>query len=167
MSSFGEGIHMTPLQLASVAATLANGGTVYYLQYPRTAEERAGFQPIVKRKLDLQALMPDLREGMLAAVLYGTARRGFDPYGEQMLGKTGTCSDQGSRLGWFVSYNDQISPRMVVAVLIRGNTRRVNGPTAADIAGRIYSRLRERNYFAHMKTAEQQVSLGGGAAPDR
>jgi cell division protein FtsI/penicillin-binding protein 2 len=93
MSSFGEGIHMTPLQLASVAATLANGGTVYYLQYPRTAEERAGFQPIVKRKLDLQALMPDLREGMLAAVLYGTARRGFDPYGEQMLGKTGTCSD--------------------------------------------------------------------------
>ncbi len=167
MSSFGEGIHMTPLQLASLAATFANGGTLYYLQYPRTAEERANFQPIVKRKLNLEALMPDLREGMLAAVLYGTARRGFDPYGEQMLGKTGTCSDQGSRLGWFVSYNDQVSPRMVVAVLIRGNRRIVNGPTAADIAGRIYSRLRERNYFAQMKHAESQASLGGGAAPDR
>src|SRR5580765_8171862 len=34
MSSFGEGIQMTPFQLASLAAALANGGTLYYLQYP-------------------------------------------------------------------------------------------------------------------------------------
>ena len=85
---------------------------------------------------------------MLAAVLYGTARSSYDPRGEQALGKTGTCSGQGSRLGWFVSYADQVNPRIVVVVLIRGNTRRVKGTTAAEIAGRIYRGLRERNYFA-------------------
>ncbi|MBI3664159.1 MAG: penicillin-binding protein [Acidobacteria bacterium] len=148
MSSFGEGIQLTPLQLASIGATLANGGTVYYLQYPRTDEERRGFAPMVKRKLNIEAYLPDVREGMLAAVLYGTGRSAFDPYGEQTLGKTGTCSDQGSRLGWFVSYADQVRPRLVVAVLLRGRSHIVNGHTAADVAGKVFTRLREANYFS-------------------
>src|SRR5690348_4346769 len=38
MCSFGEGIRMTPLQLASIVATIANGGTMYYLQYPQSAD---------------------------------------------------------------------------------------------------------------------------------
>jgi hypothetical protein len=33
-------------------------------------------------------------------------------------------------------------------VLLRGDTRRVKGPMAAQVAGRIYRRLREENYFA-------------------
>jgi hypothetical protein len=33
-------------------------------------------------------------------------------------------------------------------VLLRGNTRRVKGPTAAQVAGSIYRKLREQNYFA-------------------
>jgi penicillin-binding protein 2 len=148
MSSFGEGIHVTPLQLASIGATLANGGTVYYLQYPRTEEERRSFAPLVKRKLDIEAYLPDVREGMLAAVLYGTGRSAFDPAGEQTLGKTGTCSDQGSRLGWFVSYSDQVKPRLVVAVLLRGRSHIIGGHSAAVVAGRVFSRLRSQNYFA-------------------
>src|SRR5580693_4234768 len=31
MTSFGEGIYMTPLELAAVISTVANGGTLYYL----------------------------------------------------------------------------------------------------------------------------------------
>ncbi len=151
MSSFGEGIQITPLQLGALASTLANGGTIYYLQYPRTEQERQGFAPRIKRKLSIEPLLPELREGMLAAVLYGTARSSYDPSGEQSLGKTGTCSDQNSRLGWFVSYNDQIHPRIVLVVLLRGNTRRVKGPMAAEIAGRIYRSLREHNYFALLR----------------
>jgi penicillin-binding protein 2 len=148
MSSFGEGIQITPLQLGSLVATLANGGTIYYLQYPRTEEERLNFTPRIKRTLNIEPLLPELRDGMLAAVLYGTARSSFDPDGEQALGKTGTCSDQSSRLGWFASYADQVHPRIVLVVLLRGNTRRVKGPTAAEIAGRIYRGLREHNFFA-------------------
>jgi hypothetical protein len=47
-----------------------------------------------------------------------------------------------------VTYADEIHPKIALAVLLRGNTRRVKGPTAAEVAGRIYRRLREENYFA-------------------
>ena len=72
MSSFGEGIQMTPLQLVAWAAAFANGGTLYYLQYPHSAEEVQDFQPKVKRDLNIANVLPEVREGMLAAVLYGT-----------------------------------------------------------------------------------------------
>jgi cell division protein FtsI/penicillin-binding protein 2 len=83
-------------------------------------------------------------------VLYGTAKQSYDPDGEQALGKTGTCNDEGlgGRLGWFVSYADQAHPRIVIVVLLRGGTRIVSGPHAADVAGRIYHGLREHNFFA-------------------
>jgi LysM repeat protein/beta-lactamase class D len=149
MSSFGEGIQMTPLQLASLISTLANGGTMYYLQYPRTEEEKENFAPRIKRRLDINPLLPDVRDGMLAAVLYGTGRQSYSGEGEQPLGKTGTCSDAASRLGWFVSYADSSSPKIVLAVLMRGRRgSSVTGPLAALIAGRIYRRLYEENYFA-------------------
>jgi penicillin-binding protein 2 len=148
MSSFGEGFRITPLQLASVASTLANGGTLYYLQYPRTAEERQNFAPVVHRVLDVEPLLPDVREGMLAAVLYGTAKRAFDPGGDEILGKTGSCSEDGRRLGWYASYNNPEHPRLVVVVLLRGYRHRINGPTASAVAGKIYHRLHELNYLA-------------------
>ena len=65
MSSFGEGIRITPLQMASLVSTLANGGTMYYLQYPQTAEQRANFTPRVKRRLDIAPLLPDLGKACL------------------------------------------------------------------------------------------------------
>lgn len=151
MSSFGEGIQMTPFQLVSLAAAFANGGTLYYLQYPRTPEDIQSFQPRVKRELNIGPILPEIREGMLAAVLYGTGRSSYDRGGDEMpLGKTGTCDDHlaPSHIGWFVTYADEAHPKIALAVLLRGNTRRVKGPTAAEVAGRIYRRLREQNYFA-------------------
>src|SRR5690349_25136501 len=65
MSSFGEGIQITPLQLAALAAAFANGGTLYYLQYPRTADDVQNFTPRVKRDLNIAAVLPEIREGML------------------------------------------------------------------------------------------------------
>lgn len=151
MSSYGEGIQMTPLQLASLASAVANGGTLYYLQYPRTPEQRGAFEPRVKRQLDIAPLLPPIREGMLAAVLYGTGKSSFDKEGGEMaLGKTGTCSDNKSRVGWFVTYADEVHPKIALVVLLRGSSRVVKGPTAAVVAGRIYRKLRERNYFADL-----------------
>jgi penicillin-binding protein 2 len=151
MSSFGEGIQVTPLQLASLAAAFANGGTLYYLQYPHSEEEVQNFTPRVKRELNIAPILPEIREGLLAAVLYGTGKSSFDRGGDEMpLGKTGTCDDHTtpSKIGWFLTYADEAHPRIAFAVLLRGNTRSVKGPTAAVVAGRIYRKLREQNYFA-------------------
>jgi penicillin-binding protein 2 len=155
MSSFGQGIQITPLQLAAIAAAFANGGTLYYLQYPRSREEIQNFAPRVKRDLNIASVLPEVREGMLAAVLYGTGKSSFDREGDETpLGKTGTCDDHTtpSRIGWFVSYADEAHPKIALAVLLRGNTRRVKGPMAAEVAGRMYRKLREENYFAETTT---------------
>ena len=162
MSSFGEGFRITPLQLASVASTLANGGTLYYLQYPRSEEEQRNFAPVVHRKLDVEPMLPDVREGMLAAVLYGTARRGSDPDGEEILGKTGTCSEDGQRLGWYVSYSHPVHPHLVVVVLLRGYRHQINGPTASAVAGKIYHRLHELNYEAPVTEEKKPIAVTGG-----
>jgi len=163
MSSFGSGIRITPFQLASLVGALANGGQQFYLQYPRTDEERQSFQPRVRQQLDIAPLLPDLREGMLAAVMYGTARRSYDPDGEQDLGKTGTCNDEnlGGHLGWFASYADQAHPRIVIVVLLHGGSRVISGPHASQIAGRIYRDLYARNYFADRRDAPRNSEFAG------
>ena len=164
MSSFGEGIRITPFQMASLAAAFANGGTLYYLQYPEVGQDVAAFVPRVKRELNIAPLLPELREGMLAAVLYGTGKRSFDSGGDEMpAGKTGTCSDQLSHVGWFLTYADEAHPKIALAVLIRGNSSRIKGPLAAGVAGHIYRRLREQNYFAEVtarKTLNANIASG-------
>lgn len=165
MSSFGEGIQITPLQLAALGAAFANGGTLYYLQYPHSQEEVSAFQPRVKRDLNIATVLPEVREGMLAAVLYGTGRLSYDAGGDEMpLGKTGTCDDHTtpSRIGWFVTYADEAHPKIALAVLLRGNTRRVKGPTAAQVAGNIYRKLREQNYFGEPAKMTVVAPLASG-----
>src|SRR5499427_8540212 len=161
MSSFGEGIQVTPLQLASLAAAFANGGTLYYLQYAEAGAEPSAFVPRVKRELNIAALLPELREGMLAAVLYGTGKRSYDAGGDEMpAGKTGTCSDQQSHVGWFLSYADEAHPKIALAVLIRGRSSLIKGPLAAGVAGRIYRRLREQNYFSSIPAHNTALRSG-------
>ena len=103
MTSFGDGIALTPLELTALVSAVANGGTLYYLQYPKNADDALTLLPRVKRHLDIEQLIPEIKPGMQGAVQYGTARRiGFDPNGP-IYGKTGTCTDERSptHLGWF------------------------------------------------------------------
>jgi penicillin-binding protein 2 len=147
MCSFGEGISMTPLQLGAMVAAIANGGTLYYLQHPMGPEEVANFQPIVKRRLDIADVVPELADGMAGAVQYGTARSlrlNFDE--ESILGKTGTCSHAGTRFGWFASYANTDIGRIVTVVFLQGG-RPTFGPKAAEIAGRMYRNLYDHNFF--------------------
>src|SRR5271169_1077700 len=147
MCSFGEGISMTPLQLGAMVSAIANGGTLYSLQHPTTPEEVAGFQPRVKRQLDIAPIIPELSDGMAGAVQYGTARSlrlNFNE--EEILGKTGTCSHDGTRFGWFASYANTSVGRVVVVVFLQGG-RPTFGPKAAEIAGRMYRNMFDHNFF--------------------
>ena len=147
MCSFGEGVSMTPLQLGAMVSAIANGGTLYYLQHPTTPEEIANFQPRIKRQLDIAPLIPEISDGMAGAVQYGTARRlGLNFNEEEILGKTGTCSHDGTRFGWFASYANTSSGRIVVVVFLEGG-RPTFGPKAAEIAGLMYRNLYDHNFF--------------------
>ena len=148
MCSFGQGVSMTPLQLGAFAAAIANGGTLYYLQHPTSQVEVAAFEPKVKRTLDIAKYVPDLQDGMAGAVEYGTARRLRANFQElPVFGKTGTCSDKGTRFGWFVSYSDTPHGGLVTVFFLEGG-RPTFGPRAAELTGEFYKNLWDRNYFA-------------------
>jgi len=147
MCSFGEGVSMTPLQLGAMVAAISNGGTLYYLQHPTTPEDITNFQPRIKRQLDIAPIIPEISDGMAGAVQYGTARRlGLNFSEEEILGKTGTCSHAGTRFGWFASYANTSSGRIVVVVFLQGG-RPTFGPKAAEIAGHMYRNLYDHNFF--------------------
>ena len=147
MCSFGEGVSMTPLQLGALVSAIANGGTLYYLQHPTTPEQVTDFQPRIKRQLNIAPLIPEMFDGMAGAVEYGTARRVLLNFNEeQILGKTGTCSKDGTRFGWFASYANTNVGRIVVVVFLEGG-RPTFGPKAAEIAGLMYRDLYDHSFF--------------------
>ena len=145
LTSFGEEISQTPLQLAALMGAIANGGTLYYLQYPRNQAEVQKFEPHIKRKLDIAASIPAIKPGMRGAVEFGTAHRARED--GPIAGKTGTCSENFTHLGWFGSFNDTGNRKLVVVVLLTGGKPAI-GPMAAGVAGDIYRRLAEKRYLA-------------------
>jgi cell division protein FtsI/penicillin-binding protein 2 len=156
LTSFGEDITLTPLELAALLTAVSNGGTLYYLQYPRTQEELDSFVPRVKRQLDIASYIPEIKPGMTGAVEFGTARRAvYDPEAP-VCGKTGTCTGGTTHLGWFGSFSDFGESKLVVVVLLTGGSG-VNGPIAAQISGKIYRTLQEVNYFGRRPTFSPAV----------
>ena len=158
MTSFGDGITLTPLELASLVGAVANGGTLYYLQYPRTVVEAETFVPQVKRRLDIEHLIRDIKPGMMGAVEYGTARRiGFDAE-TPVYGKTGTCTDTRTptHLGWFGSFTEIGHDRVVVVVMLTGGSA-ASGGSAAGVAGSVYRNLITGNYYAHIPREERPL----------
>lgn len=144
LTSFGEEISQTPLEFASLISAVANGGTLYWLQYPRSQEEVANFQPQVKRRLDIANLISVIKPGMRGAVDFGTARRAKQD--DEILGKTGTCSEGRTHLGWFGSFNEGSGRKLVVVVMLTGGRPSI-GATASGVAGDIYRSLASQNFF--------------------
>ena len=162
MCSFGESVSMTPLQLGALVAAIANGGTLYYLQHPENAIDLATFEPKVKRTLDIAPLIPEISVGMEGAVQYGTARSLRSNFSQfPVMGKTGTCSNNGTRFGWFGSYADTPNGRIVTVFFLEGG-RPTFGPKAAELTGEFYRALWDKSYF-QPKTVTASSGVVGGA----
>lgn len=161
MCSFGESVSMTPLQLGALVSAIANGGTLYYLQHPENAIDIATFSPRVKRQLNIAPLIPEILDGMQGAVVYGTARSLRANFNEfPVMGKTGTCSNNGTRFGWFGSYADTPNGRIVTVFFLEGG-RPTFGPKAAELTGQFYRALWDKSYFNPKSQQASSGTLGG------
>ncbi len=165
--AIGQGYNLaTPLQLARMAATLANGGTVYQPQLVDKVENAAGeilqrFQPVVQGRLDADpAHLALVQEGLADVVRHGTGRRAWLPQ-VQVAGKTGTSqvvslerekSGQHIRRyqnhALFVAYAPVDYPQVAVAVIVEHGGG--GGDVAAPLARRVLSA-----YFSDSQMAAQ------------
>ncbi len=142
MSSHGDDIEVTAIQLARMASAIANGGKLLVPHLPRTPQENVSFKREVKRDIDIaddnvRRILP----GMIGAVNYGTARRAQTPL-MTVAGKTGSCIEQSANrpwLGLFTSFAPVHDPQLAVAVILRGTHAR--GKYASEVAGGVYRRL--------------------------
>jgi membrane peptidoglycan carboxypeptidase len=146
MSSHGDDIEVTAIQLARMASAIGNGGKLLIPHLPRTPQENVNFKREVKREINipednLRRVVP----GMIGAVSYGTAKRAAAPT-FTVAGKTGTCTGQGSKLGLFTSYGPVHDPQLAVSVILRNSG--AGGKWAASVAGDVYRRLAYDARFA-------------------
>ena len=175
MCSFGESVQMTPMQLGAIVSAIANGGSLFYLQHPTTPDQIASFQPRLKRTLNIRAAIPEMLPGMAGAVnaSWGTARSLRSNFSDfPVLGKTGTCSNNGTRYGWFAAYGDGPTGRIVTVFFLTGG-RPTFGPKAAELTGIFYRALSNRAYFGQHPVVpivpptgdDTEATDNGGAAP--
>ena len=149
MCSFGQGVSLTPLQLGAFVAAIANGGTLYYLQHP-TTPDRSGRIPAQGEAHTgiSHNTFPTLKTAW--PVRWNMEPRASlrDNFRElPVFGKTGTCSDSGTRFGWFASYSESPQGALVTVFFLEGG-RPTFGPRAAELTGEFYKNLWDHDYFA-------------------
>jgi beta-lactamase regulating signal transducer with metallopeptidase domain len=138
----GEGVEVTPVQLAVLVSALGNGGKLVVPRVPRSPRDATGEAPPLRREAGIpEGVRSQIISGMIAAVERGTASGIGDPT-LKIAGKTGTLAGREGNIGLFASYAPADSPRLTVVVLTQGDG--VKGATAAKIAGAIYKALRGR-----------------------
>jgi penicillin-binding protein 2 len=148
--SIGQGyVLTTPLQMAMLTATVANGGTSYY---PRLVDKILGPDGTVTRQEPVK-IRADLREQGLTAEQIERVRRGMWDVvnrgggtapsarlkGREVAGKTGTAQFWRGRVKdnhtWFIAFAPYDTPRYAVAVIVQG--AQSGGGVAAPIAAKI------------------------------
>jgi peptidoglycan glycosyltransferase len=140
-------VQATPLEMAMVAAGIANGGNVmkpYLVQSVKTADLKTVSD--TKPESLHQAVTPEvaaqLTQMMVDVVQNGTGKPG-QINGIQVAGKTGTAQTSPSRppFAWFTAFAPANDPKIAVAVMIEdANVARndiAGGTLAAPIAKKV------------------------------
>ncbi|PYI93552.1 MAG: hypothetical protein DME97_04605 [Verrucomicrobia bacterium] len=173
--SIGQGYNLlTPLQLAMVYATVANGGVSYYPKLVQSVTSMVDGKPILNEKgepvvnpaprihHDLRFDFPPqliqlARRGLWKVVNEdgGTAARAR-LQGVQVAGKTGTAQamTEGKKdtIAWFVCFAPFDNPKYTIAVMVQG------GEHGGSVAAPIATRILERALAMDQGTFQQQVA---------
>lgn len=136
-------VQATPLQMAMVAAGIANGGVVmrpYLVQTVRAADlsivSEAKPQQYSTAMTAVNAAA--LRDMMINVVEHGTGQAARIP-GVSVAGKTGTAQTQAGSAphAWFAAFAPAQSPRVAVAVLVEHGGSLGNDATGGQVAAPI------------------------------
>jgi peptidoglycan glycosyltransferase len=136
---FGQAsLLVTPLRMALVGATIADGGTT---PRPFLVRRIAGSDTSMATRSEQlaqpisAATAAEVRDMMIAVVRHGTGTAAALP-GVTVAGKTGTATNPlGRSHAWFVAFAPAQAPRFVVAIVIENVG--YGGTYAAPIAGRV------------------------------
>jgi penicillin-binding protein 2 len=137
--SIGQGaVQATPLQLAMVAATVANGGQSWYPRLRQDAEPRLR-SDLQKEGIDAGQLEV-IRRGMWKVVNEaGGTGKAAQVHGLTIAGKTGTAqvmrANEKEQIGWFIGFAPSERPELAICVMVQG--AKSGGSVSAPIAGRI------------------------------
>lgn len=162
----GQGdLLVTPLQMANVAAMVANRGVMYKPHIvkafidPRDSTKVNSVKAEVLREIDLSPTFWDtLQSAMKNVVVAGTAKSAQIP-GIQVAGKTGSAENSQSRLthAWFVGYAPYDNPQIAFAVVVEQSGH--GGSVAAPLAREIVKKYLTRNTAAPPKKEELDVKI--------
>ncbi|MEM7011603.1 MAG: penicillin-binding transpeptidase domain-containing protein [Verrucomicrobiota bacterium] len=149
MTAIGQGyVQVTPLQMASVTATIANGGVSLkprLIQQVTSADgkELQADNRVVRHDFsDLSDEIAEIQNGMWKVVNESGGTAGRAAVGEFVAGKTGTA--QTGRPAeptdvWFTGYAPFEDPRWAICVFVHHGDS--GGKVAAPIARRIFQQL--------------------------
>jgi len=158
-AAIGQGnTKATPIQIANLYATIANGGTLYLPQVVERIETSDGrvvqtFHPRKRRHITISPSTLKIVRDALKGVVNepkGTAYKARLPNTVSVSGKTGTAQvSRRARKGkviwlqdhaWFAAYAPSDAPRIAVAVLIEhgGRAARVAAPIAMEIISKYF-----------------------------
>ncbi len=138
--SFGQGgLAVTPLRMALVTSTIANGGVMMRPQLVKEFRSQGSHSlslpPLVWERVLSRTTADEMRTMMIAVVRRGTGTAAR-MNGVTVAGKTGTATHVGAPPdAWFVCFAPAEHPRIVVAVIIEdaGYGGAVSAPIAKAI----------------------------------
>jgi penicillin-binding protein A len=141
-----ERLNVTPLQMAEVAATVANGGVRMRPQLVDRVVARDGRVKERRKPEEIQRVIKESTAGevtqmMQGVVDHGTAVAAKIP-GVPVAGKTGTAEvDNGAaNQAWFIAFAPANDPKIAIAVTVE-RTQGEGGTEAAPIAKQIIQYL--------------------------
>jgi penicillin-binding protein 2 len=148
LSAVGQGdVLVTPIQLASAYATLANGGTRYSPRLADAVFDVRGHKIRDLPAIDVGHVDVPARETLLAGFTgvaedpKGTAAQVFAGFPKGMVaGKTGTAQVEGKQsTAWFVGMTPAAQPRFIVLAMVEEGG--YGAQTAAPIARAVLQQL--------------------------